>query len=214
MNSIFLRAKHWQLFVALIAIPFITMILFSVIVAIVMINKTPGRPEDAVWIAYLMPFIVAISGFVQFAWLWNVLTKLRTLIPAETVKMPAKRIKVFFFVPVIYFCLIPLFVAFVISNVSDQNPAGIIKVVIAGFFVFFLHLFSVFCIFHTFYFVAKTIRTAELQRNVTFSDFTGDFFLTWFFPIGVWFLQPRINQLIQSSSQSPGRDEELIDSFK
>jgi len=58
-----------------------------------------------------------------------------------------------------------------------------------------LHLFSMFCIFHTIYFVAKTIRTAELQRVVTFGDFAGEFFLLWFYIIGIWIIQPKVNRL-------------------
>jgi hypothetical protein len=30
---------------------------------------------------------------------------------------------------------------------------------------------------------------------VKFKDFVGEFFLVWFFPIGVWILQPTINKL-------------------
>lgn len=212
MNSIFLRAKHWQIFVPFMIIPFIAMIVFSIIVAVLMVSNTPENPEDGVWVAYFMPFLFAISGFVQFSWFWNVLTKLSTLIPAEKVNMPVKRIKLFFLIPIIYICLIPLFVAFVITNIANQDPAGIMKVAIAGFFVFILHLFCIFCMFHTIYFAAKTIRAAELQRNVTFSDFTGDFFLIWFFPVGIWFIQPRINKLIEQSNDSfISIREELLD---
>jgi hypothetical protein len=53
----------------------------------------------------------------------------------------------------------------------------------------------VFCIFYCFYFTAKTFKTAELQKEVSFNDFVGEFFLVWFSPIGVWILQPKINQL-------------------
>jgi hypothetical protein len=30
---------------------------------------------------------------------------------------------------------------------------------------------------------------------VSFYDFSGPFFLLWFFPIGIWIIQPRINRL-------------------
>jgi len=201
MNSLFLRAKHWQIFVPLLVIPFITMIIFSMIVAFVIITDTPERPEDGIWVAYFMPLIILICSLVQFGWFWSVLTKLGALIPHE-VRMPIKRMKLFFFIPLIYFCLIPLFVAFVITNVAvaEHHPSAMIQVAVVGIFIFFLHLFSIFCIFHTIYFAAKTIRSAELQRNTTFSDFTGDFFLIWFFPVGVWFIQPRINKLIQEAN--------------
>ncbi|WP_373551080.1 hypothetical protein [Haliscomenobacter sp.] len=54
---------------------------------------------------------------------------------------------------------------------------------------------SISFIFYCIYHVAKTIKTVELQRKVTFSDFIAEFFLVWFFPIGVWILQPTINKL-------------------
>lgn len=60
-----------------------------------------------------------------------------------------------------------------------------------------LHLFSMFCIFYSLYFVAKTFKTVELQREVSFSDFVGEFFLIWFYPIGIWFIQPKINKMIE-----------------
>ena len=60
-----------------------------------------------------------------------------------------------------------------------------------------LHLFSMFCIFYSLYFVAKTFKTVELQRQVSFSDFAGEFFMIWFYPIGIWIVQPKINKMIE-----------------
>ncbi|MDR0802166.1 hypothetical protein [Fluviicola sp.] len=161
-----------------------------------------------------MPFLLVISGFVQFSWFWNVLTKLSKLIPHQTINMPSGRIKAFFIIPIIYLCLIvPFFIVFVINKMSrleHGDPAGITGITTFGILLFFLHLFSIFCLLHTLYFVAKTIRVAELQKNVTFSDFIGDFFLTWLLPVGIWFLQPRINRLIEEKNEI-GSSENLID---
>jgi hypothetical protein len=62
-----------------------------------------------------------------------------------------------------------------------------------------IHLFSMFCIFYTIYFVAKTIKTVELKREVKFGDFAGEFFLLWFYPVGVWILQPKLNKMIKEA---------------
>ena len=51
------------------------------------------------------------------------------------------------------------------------------------------------------YFVAKTFKTAELQRKVSFSDFAGDFFLVWFLPIGIWIIQPKINRMVVGNQE-------------
>jgi hypothetical protein len=65
-----------------------------------------------------------------------------------------------------------------------------------------LHLFSMFCIFYCLYFNAKALKIVEWQRPVTFSDFAGEFFLIWFFPIGIWIIQPRINRLFKNTNDS------------
>lgn len=47
------------------------------------------------------------------------------------------------------------------------------------------------------YKAAKTIKIVEVQKSVKFVDFAGEFFLLWFFPIGIWFLQPKIKKLAE-----------------
>ena len=53
------------------------------------------------------------------------------------------------------------------------------------------------------YFVAKTYKTVELQRQVSFSDFAGEFFMIWFYPIGIWIIQPKLNKIIENESAAP-----------
>lgn len=215
MNSIFLRAKHWQLFVPLVVIPFVVSMILGICVGIAIALNKPKGPEDVIWVFYLLPVIFVLCGFIQFAWFWNVLTKLSKLIN-HTVKFPYRRIKLFFFIPIIYMCLIPFFIAFVVKTVtvSHQHVDEIFQLVILSVFVFILHFFSIFCILHTIYFAAKTIRSAELQTNARFSTFVGDFFLIWIFPVGVWFVQPRINKLLEKANGSLGSTgEELVDRF-
>ena len=77
-----------------------------------------------------------------------------------------------------------LFSGLVTNGVS--NSGWIVAIIIP------LHLFSMFCIF---YLIAKTIKTAELQRKVGFGDFAGEFFLLWFYFIGIWINQPKVNKL-------------------
>jgi hypothetical protein len=50
---------------------------------------------------------------------------------------------------------------------------------------------TIYCIFY----VSKTLKTLELNRNVNFSDFFKYFFLVWFIPIGIWVIQPKINSI-------------------
>jgi len=51
-----------------------------------------------------------------------------------------------------------------------------------------LHFFAMFCLFYNLYFVSESLLLVERQRQVSFHDYAGSFFLLWFFPIGVWFI--------------------------
>ncbi|MEA3425435.1 MAG: hypothetical protein U9R46_04245 [Bacteroidota bacterium] len=59
-----------------------------------------------------------------------------------------------------------------------------------------LHLFSMYCIFYTIWFIAKAIATIENNRVVTFDNYAGNFFLLWFFPIGIWWMHPKVKRII------------------
>lgn len=62
-------------------------------------------------------------------------------------------------------------------------------------FIFPLHLLAMFCLVYSLYFVAKSLVSAERGEPVSFSSYAGVLFLIWFFPIGVWSVQPRVNRL-------------------
>ena len=45
------------------------------------------------------------------------------------------------------------------------------------------------------YFAAKTLKTIELNKEFKFKELSRVFFLILFLPIGIWFIQPRINKI-------------------
>ncbi len=61
------------------------------------------------------------------------------------------------------------------------------------------HIFAMFCIFYSFYYVAKAIRTIELNRIAKFEDWFAVFVGMWFFYIGVWFIQRKIQRVVATS---------------
>lgn len=64
--------------------------------------------------------------------------------------------------------------------------------------VFPFHLLAMVAVFYVLAFAARNIIMAERQSEVSFFDYSGPFFLMWFFPVGVWFVQPRVNRLVSS----------------
>jgi hypothetical protein len=58
-----------------------------------------------------------------------------------------------------------------------------------------LHLLTLGCILHTFKAIARLLTLFETGEWKPFREYFGTFFLLWFFPIGVWTIQPRINRI-------------------
>ncbi|GLB52465.1 hypothetical protein NBRC110019_15050 [Neptunitalea chrysea] len=190
----FLKAKHWQLFLLTFGIPFILQI--TTIVSLFR-NLVYDSNDDTIYELFFPIFMVITVMYAAslFGWYYSVAVGLQTKVPAVTMKI--KKFKLFFFTPLVYFLIIITYIS-LISTADDAMHAVFILI------IFPLHFFSLFCMFYTIYFVAKTIKTVELQREVRFSDFAGEFFMVWFFPIGVWILQPKINK---SMERKEGKEE-------
>jgi len=197
MTEKFLKAKHWQLFLLTFGIP----VGFQFIMMGSMISNigTSTNSDPTIMFNYmkLFPIIMLVFMGIFFGWFWSVAIGLQSKVP-ESVKMKVKKFKVFFFIPMVYMLLITLFMLISMNGLmtNGTEPSGALIGILFAIIVP-LHLFSMFCIFYSLYFVAKTFKTVELQREVSFSDFVGEFFLIWFFPIGIWFIQPKINKMIE-----------------
>ncbi|HTL81494.1 MAG TPA: hypothetical protein VL651_07310 [Bacteroidia bacterium] len=184
MTNWFLRAKHWQLFILIFAVPIvIEMVAFVTVFA---------THEIAMVFVFMFVIMALVMG-VQFGWFYNVGTALGKKLP-ENAGMNLKRFRSFVITPVIYFCFI--FISMIVFGTflfSGGRPSPFFGL---GFLIIVpLHLFSMFCIFYTYWFIAKSLKMVEKWNHVEFGDYIGEFFLLWFFPVGVWFIQPRINRL-------------------
>ena len=199
-----LRAKHWQLFVATFGTVFVGQLIIMSFAF-----GSDGDPKNIASAFAFFPIILAIVLYVQMGWQYGLIFKLKDKINSP-LNLPYKRIKAFFFIPIGYFVIL-LFLMFILfSNVFTPGfrPGagffGIIALMVP------LHFFSIFCMFHTMYFAAKTVKIVEMKKeNVTFNDFAGEFFLIWFYPIGVWILQPKVNKLM--NDEIVGNSDSLDD---
>jgi len=188
MTNLFLKAKHWQLFSLICGIPLV----FQLIIMGTMISKIGGGNSSAPALfsnfMIIFPIMTIFIMGIVFGWFWSVAIGLQSKVP-EGVKMKVNKFKIFFFTPLIYIFLVMIYFMTTMTN-GVQNPA-----VFA--FIVPLHLFSMFCMFYIMYFLAKTLKTVELQRQTIFSDFAGEFFMIWFYPIGIWIIQPKINNMVE-----------------
>ena len=190
MREKFLNAKHWQIFLITFAIPFFLQI---IMVPVLLLTEIPSI------MLFVMPVVVLLYLGSFMGWVWSMAIGFHDQIPLNVI-LSVKRFKYFFFFPVIYLPLLVVAIIYFAGYLAGSGAAptffsiGLLFTVITP-----LHLFSMFCMFYCLYFVSKTIKTVELQREVTFSDYAGEFFLLWFYPVGVWFIQPKVNELTKKN---------------
>lgn len=170
----YLRAKHWQLFLITILICAVTKgILELLIYNSATFPNFERQLNQQVWFYASVVFIFWILG-----WFWAVGNGLQQLIPESY------RLNCWMFRSCVFFLLIYLnFAQWIIGDAYI--------------------LYSVFnwmiipSIIYTIHFSVKTIRTAELQRKPTIGERLGLWFMLIYYPIGFWFVQNRINQLVE-----------------
>lgn len=196
------NAKHWQIFLLVFVLPFLFMMIFMVGMMVDMVSNIQAHgdedPRQMFSNFAFIPLIILVNTVIHFSWFWSIGSALQQLIP-DHVKLKVKRFKTFFFIPLIYILLLSVGMTIMFNELLNINEAPEPILIITSVAIFIpLHFFSIFCMIHTLWFCAKTLKTIELQKEAHFSDYIGDFFLIWFFPVGVWFIQPRINKMVES----------------
>lgn len=195
MTSFFLRAKHWQLALLFYGVPIVLYIIaFTVLIS--MMSTRDTNDVATIFLSILTLAIIIATGSL-FYWFWTMGTQLHAKLPAE-MPMPLQRFKLFVLFPVIYIAL--LFAGITLMVSSEQNldgePVTEEYVFLVPLFIL-CHAFAIFCIFYQLYYIAKSLKAVLLQREVHFSDYAGEFFLLWFHFVGIWLIQPKINDIFR-----------------
>lgn len=182
----YLLAKHWHYFIAAFILP-LSILTLGILLPFYVLNGA------TIFIA--VPLSILVSQMVLYFWLWNIGKMLFDKTPFYI----SKEYVVFKWLIIIPASFI-LFISFFLLI-----GAAVLGM---GYFSFSTTLFSSMIIIlplwilllltklYCFYFAAKVLKSSELQRNVQLFDFLGDFLLFVFFPIGIWFIQPRLNRLV------------------
>ena len=191
MIKLFLRAKHWQLFILMVGLPF----LFQIITIIYVIMT-----DNPLFAFSTFPIFMLLYIGIFFGWFWSIGVGLHKFLP-ENHNLNLKKFKIFFLIPFAYIILLMfsmMYLGFFSVFPPPDDMIGISLILIVPF-----HLFSIFCMFYMLYFCAKTIKSIELNREVDFSDYAGEFFLIWFYIVGIWVLQPKINRIYSEEIIAP-----------
>jgi len=142
---------------------------------------TPRPLEDFGRVGLVFGAVIAVFMFCFFGWIWSLGLFLNSIVQS------ALRLKVG---PFRFALIYPALYVFAFMAVFFQSAKPVLFAIIFPF-----HLLAMFCMFYLLYFASKSLVLAETGKPASFSDYAGPFFLIWFYPIGVWFIQPRVNRL-------------------
>ncbi len=185
ISSLFLRAKHWQIFLLLVGVGLVG----DIVLAASSISTTAQSPEDFGKVSLRFGFVTVPFMICFLGWFWSMGSFLSSIV------RPALRLNTKFFHFALVYPGLYIFVFIALFQTFTTYPA-LLAIILP------LHFFAIFCIFYGLYFVSKSLVMAETSRSVSFYDYAGPFFLIWFFPLGVWFTQPRINRLYETRRNS------------
>jgi hypothetical protein len=210
MKAFFLNARHWQLFLLLVVFPLILQLSFGLAVGYSMLDSL-GSDNILLQIQNTLPtglfyvYLVVILGLtlLTYGWYWAVGNGLFSRLPDQA----ALNLNVF---------QTAIYISIGITIASNVLPFTLETDFlsptsgISGFFSIsiLLAIVNSICMIFILYFLAKLIKSAELKRRARFGDYFGTFLLIFLFPIGIWFVQPKVTRLY--SSEPPQRSLEGI----
>jgi hypothetical protein len=187
IERLFLKARHWQLFVLLVGV----MVAGEMVVLNAFPTSAPTGREFGRSFA-LLTGTTAVLMLCLLGWFWAMGTFLSSIAGASRLQARVFQLAVIY--PAAYIVALAA-AAFLWPAAVNAIPP-----------IFPFQILATACMFYDLYFVSKSLVTVETGRAVTFYDFSGPFFLLWFFPIGVWIIQPRINRLFKERADRKPTD--------
>ncbi|GAB3537406.1 hypothetical protein GCM10027443_30310 [Pontibacter brevis] len=174
-----LRLKHWQTFLLLFVLPFLLQYGMPKLLAAA--GVAPG------WFATLL--LDALPSVACVLWLWQIGLYLYHRLPEQIRITP-----VYLHLGMLYFVLYTPLLLYTLglmkeSALEGHLPYGMLLLLVP------MHLLATFCFLYIVYFAARALVSVEQQRVVAAGEFTGAYLQFLFLPLGIWFLQPRLNKL-------------------
>jgi hypothetical protein len=175
-----INLKHWQLFLIM---------LLPVLVSELI-------PTDMFLLRTLLSFI---SFFTLFFWMYSIVYVLSEEVfkgERQNKKYYLTAYLVFIFAGVAGYLLNKYFI---LTNGRSINIGdGVLF-----WFMLILIMCSLWCIFYIYYYTARTISLTNIKLNPDEGSITTNYFLAfWFYIIGIWFIQPKIKELLSMNERA------------
>jgi hypothetical protein len=170
----YLTAKHWQLFISIFIVPWIIIDLGL-----------------SIFIEETSAILLGVLTALYYGWLWSIVSVAVSNLPAGA------RMKLLYFRIAVLVSVTVLVVVEILRSSSSEYVDNFKFLADKSGLLIPLISIGVICYFFVIGFVAKALKAAELDRKVKFHEYFIDCLLLWVYPIGMWFIQPRINILMK-----------------
>ena len=170
MNNIF-KLKHWQVFIILCT---------TYIISVFFRNNNFSIGEIAAF--KISVFSAVITLILFFLWIMAIGLFL------NNIKDNPFRFKKW----ILILAVLCTMIGYIELNLERLEFVGI---TFPDSFSMILTPFVGFGLFYTFINVPKSLKSIELGRKAKFSEWIIDAILLFVFPIGIWFVQPRLNRI-------------------
>lgn len=142
------------------------------------------------------PLVSASVGLfillVLFAWMFSIGTWSNRHLP-ESRRRSTLLFGVSLALPIIYVLMyIILYIPMLESGGPSRPPLWLLP----------MHMFSMLGIFYGIWYTARQLKSLLENEDADFMIFSSTFFLLFIFPIGIWLIQPEVNQLYYKLEQS------------
>lgn len=163
-----LRLRHWQIFIYLIIVP----------------AFFPDGDSEM--------YYQIVWGLLFVLWIIKVDEELYNRLP-DGVNLNFNFLLINFFISAAY--LITIWLTVGGYNITDENYQDY------GWKVWIyvpMHLYCFFSFFYAIRFTSKAIASIENNRNVDIGYYGTYMAGLFFFPIGIWWIQPKINKILRT----------------
>lgn|GEM_PF-7109069 len=192
--KLFLQLKPWQICVLINALLFVTVALVLLLSRWPLIYLFSSGLAFYTFIGFtLLPFI--LLGIV-FSWLYAVGTSFSKMLPHGT-EVNISLFKILIFLLFVCTSFLIMIQQKIITAILIAHEAITIDYLFA---LALLYLFIAYGVLFCFRFISKILRMIELQKSVSFFDYYQIFFLLLLFPVGIGFIQSRINRIYKIST--------------
>lgn len=198
MINFVLNIKSWKLFGLTFGIGFVLHFIMMVVIVFGILTKTENSlPILPFIITYL--FLIGLSFFILLFWLWTITMELNKRL-TDDLKINLKRFKISLIVPAMY--LFGMSVTFIIG--AALYGTVIISLMLSPLVIillFIIILIMIVSFYHAIWTTSKVLKTAELKRPIKPVDLILEFILLSIIPVGIWFVQPKVQDLLSASSE-------------